>query len=1240
MNADDSTTTPLSDENVYVAFFKDLESATDPEQVIRQYAEHYPHLADELRAMAGMRLTLNRSAPAEEREESKPERLGDFRIGDRIAHGGMGAIYDAIQEPLGRRVAVKIIRGQHRHLTGVLQGRFDREQKVLAQLHHTHIVPIHAAGVEGALQYFAMSYIDGAALHHVVRTARLHESSSHQKVDRAHRPTPSLAVLAAEAKSSMPSGGTHERNGAKRDGTSKRSTQPTKATQAGVAPPPADPHVAAESPVSGNGKLVLSSQYFRSVARVMVDAAEALQHAHNAGIIHRDLKPSNLMVDTSEHCWVLDFGLAGYLKAQANGHPHDGPPAPDIKPAIDLGPEPDPPTMSGVVGTPDYMAPEQFQGRADTRTDVWGLGVILYELLTLQRAFRGRKRIESSDPPCPRDLAHGLPLDLDAICRKAIRKEPSQRYASAQALADDLRHWLKSEPVQARPAHTVRRVLLWANRNQGWAAAISLATLTFVAISFGAIHVSAVRADAAREKQHDAEKRATAEHRVSETQRLELMIQQVQRIRLTHRRQKWSRNAWDLLGQAAVIDKGGRIRSQAAALLAGLDLRQRKVIDLPGTRLAFDPAGKRLFFSGSSQIMRGPELPVQIWDSATDLIQPTKIKGEGVFGFRPDGTAVLAMASRNEPSTVQIWDLATEQILRTLQSPLNGNSRIQSLNMTPDASTVAALCVPLNEKGAVAETGIIAVWEITSGREIMKTALPQGTDLALTPDAGLLAAGKESGEILLWSLPKTEPISTLKAGRNRINCLTFGLDPVRRAGQKAGDIKWLLAAGDDGGGVIIWDLQGRIPRSICHGPTGSGQVHTIAFSPDGMTLASAGRGSVQLWDIASGQSLLNVDSGNYVMALAFSPDGGRLAVGNNAAFGYPDSVVVWELESGRGIDELRGLMRSVVRSVFSPDGQKVGALSNDWNVGIWDRRTHRLLHTFEVTPGSQVDNAALAFSPDGQAFAFSAGAEATMWDMTTGKPNRIWKLPPGLVENIAFSEGNRLLLSRVETKSGEVGPFGQINPVTHPRICRIRNLLGSEPLKPIAEINDCNLHVYGAFCSSDGRYYVVDGIGGSPGNATRMAILYNGATGETIGKLPGQNLVKRGTAAVAFDTTGTVLGFKSPNADDACLLLELPSRAVLRQLEVIPSSLGPRAERWLQLSGATADQPTVVTLFQQDKSNPLINFVVDDENANIGSFSKFSPDGLHLVWGNTNGTVTVVDLVEVQRRLAEFGLGW
>jgi len=1220
----ESTATPLSDDPVFVAFLKELAATADHASVVDDYARRYPDREAEFRAVAELRRNLNRPEPADQSEGPAPERLGDFRIVRQIAYGGMGAIFEAVQEPLGRRVAVKTVLGRHMHLAGTARDRFLREQKVLAQLHHTHIVPIHAAGSEGPIQYFAMSYIDGAALHHVVRIARLHELSSHG--NPRHTPTPTLAALAAEARSITPSGEPHDRNGA--PGNCQPPAQSTTAAMPDVKPPRLGARDEDEAPPihskSSNGKLILSPEYFRSVARVTLDAAEAVHHAHEAGIIHRDLKPSNLMVDTAEHCWVLDFGLAGYLKAQANGHAQgsDGPPAPGAKPPIDLGPEPDPPTVSGVLGTPHYMAPEQFLGRADARTDVWGLGVILYELLTLRRAFHSREQIESADPSRPNELVNGLPRDLEAICWKALRKEPGQRYPSARALADDLRHWIKSEPVRARPAHTLRRVVLWAKRNKGWAAAILFSLfIPILGVLAWSIHAQAEE----RERSRDV-----------------LLLQlQGQRIRLSPHQAGWTHDVWTLMRKAAVLRNDREIQSQAAASLAGLDVGNAKSLKLPGTTLAFDPKGRRLMISGSSWVMRGPELPVQIWDSTTDQVQPTQVMGDGVFGFRADGTLLLLKVPKDEPSTAQFWDLMKAQVLRTFPSPLAGKSTISAVALTPDGASVAASARDLHQKGERANTCAIAVWEAASSREIFRTTTSRGTDVALAPDGSLLALGQEDGQIIVWSLPTGELVATLKADRNQINCLAFGRDMVRRAGPKSFGSGWLLATGNAGGIVSIWDLKEKVQRSICHGPTGSPPVLAVCFSPDGMTLASAGRGNVQLWDIASGQFLLNVGAGNYVTALAFSPNGRQLAVGSIAAFGDPDSVNVWELEPGRGIDSLRGLSQSVFTATFSPDGRLVAALSNDWRVGIWDRAAHRLLHVLEVTPGSFTDNAGLAFSPDGRRFALSAGHEASLWDTASGELIKTWKLSEGLSDRLAFPEPNRLLLFRVETETGEVGPFSEFPASKYPRVCRARDLLGAEPLKPVAEIRDFNLHVFASECSPDGKYYAIEGQRGSPGNVTRVANLYEGPTGKKLGTLPTQNTVSFPHASFSFDSTGTVLYYFYKQAEEhRSYLLEIPSRAVLRQFDDTPYCLGPRANRWLMASSATADQSFALTLFEQDRPKPLIKFVLDLGNTAGTGNPQFSPDGLHLVWGNPSGSVTVVDLVEVQRRLAVIGLGW
>src|SRR5262249_35800756 len=156
----------------------------------------------------------------------------------------------------------------------------------------------------------------------------------------------------------------------------------------------------------------------------------------------------------------------------------------------------DPPTVSGVLGTPDYMAPEQFQGRADARTDVWGLGLILYELLTLRRPFRDRRAIEGNDPGPPRELVSHLSVDLAAVRAEARQDQPADRYQTPRELAEDLRRWLKYEPVTARPALALRRALLWCLRNPGWTAALLISTLAILILGIGGLYLGNQMAEA------------------------------------------------------------------------------------------------------------------------------------------------------------------------------------------------------------------------------------------------------------------------------------------------------------------------------------------------------------------------------------------------------------------------------------------------------------------------------------------------------------------------------------------------------------------------------------------------------------------------------------------------------------------------------------------------------------------------------------------------------------------------
>src|SRR5207245_8636025 len=212
-----------------------------------------------------------------------------------------------------------------------------------------------------------------------------------------------------------------------------------------------------------------STAFFRSVAHLGTQAAEALEHAHQFGVIHRDIKPANLLVDANGRLWITDFGLA-HCQSQ---------------PGL---------TMTGdVVGTLRYMSPEQALAKRtalDARTDVYSLGATLYELLTLQPAYNGRNReevlrqIAFEEPRLPSRWNKAVPAELETIVLKAMAKSPEERYATAQELADDLERYMKDEPIRARRPTLVQRLKKWMRRHLAvvWTAGLSLVAILVLAV--------------------------------------------------------------------------------------------------------------------------------------------------------------------------------------------------------------------------------------------------------------------------------------------------------------------------------------------------------------------------------------------------------------------------------------------------------------------------------------------------------------------------------------------------------------------------------------------------------------------------------------------------------------------------------------------------------------------------------------------------------------------------------------
>ena len=219
--------------------------------------------------------------------------------------------------------------------------------------------------------------------------------------------------------------------------------------------------------------------FHRSVAHIGRQAASALAHAHARGVIHRDIKPSNLLLDTDGVVWVTDFGLA---KAEDEGLTQTG----------------------DVLGTIRYMAPERFRGQADPRSDVYALGLTLYELLILRPAFDSPNRlalidlVKNVDPPRPRSIDPRIPLDLETIVLKAIEKDPKARYASADAMSEDLRRFLADEPIQARQVSAAERYWRWARRNPVIAVLGGVLTALLVTVTVGSMVAAAYFQDSAR----------------------------------------------------------------------------------------------------------------------------------------------------------------------------------------------------------------------------------------------------------------------------------------------------------------------------------------------------------------------------------------------------------------------------------------------------------------------------------------------------------------------------------------------------------------------------------------------------------------------------------------------------------------------------------------------------------------------------------------------------------------------
>ncbi len=453
-----------------------------------EHAEPLRQLLPALEMMAALSHSAARAgsgvAPTADIADPGLGLLGDFHILREVGRGGMGVVYEAEQVSLRRRVALKVL-----PFAAALDprqlARFKSEAQATALLHHTNIVPVHAVGAERGVHYYAMQFIDGRTLADVITElrqlegkARDGEAGDCEVREGGHRegeaPSEPADAIAAQQELRFPD------SSGRRSAEGEAPSEPLLCAGRGSPDPAPGSTEGLPSLATPSSSTTRNRAYFRNAARLGLEAAEALEHAHQEGIIHRDIKPANLMFDAKGHLWVTDFGLAR-LQDDAGL------------------------TITGdLLGTLRYMSPEQAlakRGYLDHRTDIYSLGATLYEFLTLRPAVEGRdrqqvlRRIAEDEPVAPRRIDPEVPRDLETILLKTLAKEPEARYATARDLADDLRRFLEHCPIKARRPNMLERASKWARRHPGLVATvISVLVLAVIGLSASLVAVSNERA--------------------------------------------------------------------------------------------------------------------------------------------------------------------------------------------------------------------------------------------------------------------------------------------------------------------------------------------------------------------------------------------------------------------------------------------------------------------------------------------------------------------------------------------------------------------------------------------------------------------------------------------------------------------------------------------------------------------------------------------------------------------------
>jgi WD40 repeat protein/serine/threonine protein kinase len=1013
---------------------------------LKDYIDRHPELAEDIREFFPAMVEVEQAKEDRQEVLAPParvppptlERLGDYRILREIGCGGMGVVYEAEQVSLGRHVALKVLPKQPLADVRTRQ-RFEREARSAARLHHTNIVPVFGVGEHDGLPYYVMQFIQGLGLDEVLEELKRLQSGAQEdgsaprlsggelRVSRTEA-TADLArrdVSAADVARSLLTGRFPPARAEEEEATTAgSSTDGTTGTASGGAAEdvpssriPGAGRLSETFSLSSSSGVLLGANgrpsgkkrptYWQSVARIGVQVADALQHAHSQGVLHRDIKPSNLLLDAQGTAWVTDFGLAKADDQQNLTHTGD------------------------VLGTLRYMPPEAFEGQTDVRSDVYSLGLTLYELLAFRPAFDERdrnrliKQVTSEEPARLDRVNREVPRDLVTIVHKAIDRDRAHRYQSAGELAADLQRFLDDEPILARRQTQAERYLRWARHNPGVAilGAVLTAVLVMATIAslLAAGHFNRLRrreAQAAageRIARHEAEEAADEARRRSDAER-------------------WERYRSDIAAASGALQLQNSGTARIALDAAPPEHRnwewQHFHSQLDGARLVLPVPGGMVCGLGLSPSGRQiaaacfHDQKVYLYDVASGRLE-TALSGHAVeyvdLAYRPDGQQLAAVA--RSPATLDLWDLSHGPE----QAHLMG--RVQQLAYSPDGRRFATVgdCTsrlwdsetgkeiavlgestaensgiafsPDNKRVAVASKEYVRLCDARTGR-LLASLGPHNSfvsTVAYSPNGKRIVSTPGSvhtlGTIYLWDAATGEAIATL---HQQVRIMSHRLSP---------DGSRLITSSDNPDNTArLWDAAtGRLLKTL---DGHKNAVINADFSPDGRRIVTISRDqTARLWDGRSGEliAVLGGHTGPVPHAL-FDPNSTHVVTASHDA-----TLRLWDARTGDLISVLRGHGAGFVHTspIFTPDGSELVSGSDDGTVRIWDLR---LAERNGILRGHESFVYDVAFSPDGQQVASSAwDGTARLWDATTGRQTGLLKHEKSIIAGVTFSRDGRRL---------------------------------------------------------------------------------------------------------------------------------------------------------------------------------------------------------------------------------------